>query len=313
MAHPPCIVICYVLLRQCIPRSVDQDHPEDEADQARRHAEPPIEFRQIDRRERKRRRQDQRDQHHSDDSAEPEQQQIAERGDRFADDGQDHQGDGGRSCKAVHEADREGSQPLIERDPAEPTAVEPRQRRVLLGVPVRTGAMTVRVLVHVVAVRMRVIVEVERMSTRDARMGVGGADRAAHPCQGENTEQDQHDADGEFHRQTELWRDDDPEHDDRRADRHDRDGVPDAPGGADQRRAHHAALATDDRRNGAFRPNANSHMRLRPRLSVPLRWGRYYVAASKPPLFEPPFSSSERIAASSNNDMLSWHVSPLSC
>src|SRR5947209_1084170 len=27
--------------------AVDQDHPEDEADQARRHTEPPIEFRQI--------------------------------------------------------------------------------------------------------------------------------------------------------------------------------------------------------------------------------------------------------------------------
>src|SRR5437016_7974591 len=36
--------------------AVDQDHPEDEADQARRHAEPPIEFRQIDGREHKRRR-----------------------------------------------------------------------------------------------------------------------------------------------------------------------------------------------------------------------------------------------------------------
>jgi hypothetical protein len=26
-----------------------------------------------------------------------------------------------------------------------------------------------------------------------------------------------------------------------------------------------------------------------PRLSVPLRWGRYYVAASKPPFLSPPF------------------------
>jgi len=164
-------------------------------------------------------------------------------------------------------------------------------------------------------------------------MGVGGADRAAHPCQGENTEQDQHDADGEFHRQTELWRDDDPEHDDRRADRHDRDGVPDAPGGADQRRAHHAALATDDRRNGdhvvgvgrmphpeeeaekqeghdvkggsghcarakmaipghcmqRFDPTPIPICACAPRLSVPLRWGRYYVAASKPPFLSPLF------------------------
>ena len=89
--------------------AVDQDGSEGEADQARRHAEPPIEFGQIDSRERKRRRQDQRDQHHSDDSAEPEEQQIAECGRWFADDGQDHQGNGGRSCQSVHEADREGS------------------------------------------------------------------------------------------------------------------------------------------------------------------------------------------------------------
>jgi hypothetical protein len=81
-------------------------------------------------------------------------------------------------------------------------------------------------------------------------MGVGRADRAAHPCQGENAEQDQYDADGELHRQTEPWRDDNLEHDDRHADRRDRDGMPDATGGADQRRARYAALATDDRRNG---------------------------------------------------------------
>src|SRR5262249_33508897 len=54
--------------------AVDQDHPEDEADQTRCHAEPPIEFRQIDRCERKRRQKNQRDQHHSDDGAEPKQQ-----------------------------------------------------------------------------------------------------------------------------------------------------------------------------------------------------------------------------------------------
>ena len=81
-------------------------------------------------------------------------------------------------------------------------------------------------------------------------MRMGRAARAAHACQGENAEQDQHDADGKFHRHAEPRRNDDPEHDDCRADRHDRDGVPDAPGGADQRRARHAALAADDRRNG---------------------------------------------------------------
>jgi hypothetical protein len=100
----------------------------------------------------------------------------------------------------VHEADQEGSQPPIISHTAEPAAVEPRQRRALLGVPVRTGLMTVRVPVHVVAVRMQVIVEVEHMSGADAWMSVGRADGATHPCQGENAEHDQHDADGEFHR-----------------------------------------------------------------------------------------------------------------
>lgn len=80
-------------------------------------------------------------------------------------------------------------------------------------------------------------------------MGVGRAKTTAHPRQGKNTEQDEHDAYGELHRQAEPWRDDDPEDDDRRTDRHDRDGMAYAPGGADQRRARHAALAADNRRN----------------------------------------------------------------
>src|SRR3954449_11649095 len=58
--------------------AVDQDHAEDEADEARHDPEPPVEFRQIDRGERKRRRQDQRDQHHSDDRADPEKREITE-------------------------------------------------------------------------------------------------------------------------------------------------------------------------------------------------------------------------------------------
>ena len=80
--------------------------------------------------------------------------------------------------------------------------------------------------------------------------GMGRVARAAHAGQGENAKQDQHDADGKFHRHAEPRRNDDPEQDDCRTDCHDRDGVPDAPGGADQRRARHAALAADNRRNG---------------------------------------------------------------
>ena len=90
-------------------------------------------------------------------------------------------GDGGRPCKAVNQADREGSQPLVEGKPTEPTSVEPRQRSLVLSMPVNTGAVAVGVPMHVVTVRMHVIVEVERMSGGDARMGVGRAHRTAYP------------------------------------------------------------------------------------------------------------------------------------
>ena len=154
----------------------------------------------------------------------------------------------------MHEADHEGAQPVIERDPTEPAAVEPRQRRVLVGVTVRAGAVPVRMPVQIVAVGMEVIVDVEVMYAGNARMRIGRHARAAHAhaCQGEDAEQDEHDADGKFHRHGEPRRNDDPEHDDCNADRHDGDGVPDAPSGADQRRACHAALATDDCCNGHY-------------------------------------------------------------
>ncbi|MCS3978785.1 hypothetical protein M2191_003468 [Bradyrhizobium japonicum] len=113
----------------------------------------------------------------------------------------------------------------------------------------RTEVVTVRVPVHVIAVRMQVVMKIKRMSAADAGMDVSCADRAPDPRQGENAEQDQHDADRKFHRQTKLRRDNDPEHDDRRTDRHDRDGVSYAPSGTDQRRARHAAFAADDRRD----------------------------------------------------------------
>jgi hypothetical protein len=104
-------------------------------------------------------------------------------------------------------------------------------------------------LVHVVAMCMQVVMKIERMSFLSARMGAGRADRASDPGQGENAEQDQHDADRKFHRQTESWWDDDPEQDDRRTDPHHRDGMSHAPGSADQCRARQATLAADDRRN----------------------------------------------------------------
>ena len=59
----------------------------------------------------------------------------------------------------MHEADGEWSQPLIERDPAEPIAIEPRQRRLFLGVPMRIGTVTMQVPVQIVAMGMQMIME----------------------------------------------------------------------------------------------------------------------------------------------------------
>jgi hypothetical protein len=150
----------------------------------------------------------------------------------------------------MHETDHEGAQPFIQRNPSERGSVEPRQRRVLLGVSVRTGVVTVRVPVRVVAMCMQVFMKIERMFAVGADMGVGCADSAPDSSQGKNAKQDQHHADREFHGQTEPWRDDNPEYDDRRTNGHDRDSVSDAPSGANQRRTRYAALAADDRRNG---------------------------------------------------------------
>jgi len=104
--------------------------------------------------------------------------------------------------------------------------------------------------VRVVAVCMQVFMKIERMFAVGADMGVGCADSAPDSSQGKNAKQDQHHADREFHGQTEPWRDDNPEYDDRRTNGHDRDSVSDAPSGANQRRTRYAALAADDRRNG---------------------------------------------------------------
>jgi hypothetical protein len=111
-----------------------------------------------------------------------------------------------------------------------------------------------RMPVQIVTVRMEVIVDVEVLYAGNARMRINRPAHAAdaHARQGEDAEQDEHDADGKFHRHGKPRRNDDPEHDDRTADRHDGDGVPDAPSGGDQRRPRHAALATDDCRNGDY-------------------------------------------------------------
>ena len=78
----------------------------------------------------------------------------------------------------MHKADGERSQPLIECDPPEPAAVETRQRRLLLGVPMRIGAVTMQVPVQIVAMGMQMIMEmvVERISARGVRMESVGRD-----------------------------------------------------------------------------------------------------------------------------------------
>ena len=68
----------------------------------------------------------------------------------------------------------------------------------MLGMTVRAGPMTVRMPVQIVAMRMEMSVGYGG----NVRMRIGRSACAAHAhtCQSEDAKQDEHDADGKFHR-----------------------------------------------------------------------------------------------------------------
>lgn len=108
------------------------------------------------------------------------------------------------------------------------------------------GAVAVNVFVDgtrvLVPMRMEdaAMAVVWRISVRDALRNA---------CQIENTEQDQHQADSQFHGETDARRDDDIEENNDSADTEDGDGVADPPKNANNPCLPDAALAADNRRD----------------------------------------------------------------
>src|SRR5690242_5994914 len=74
--------------------------------------------------------------------------------------------------------------------------------------------------------------------------------RAEESCQVHETQNDEHDSDGEFHAEADAGRNDEIEKDDRRAHNEDGAGVTYAPEGTDERGASEISLARHDSSNG---------------------------------------------------------------
>jgi hypothetical protein len=143
----------------------------------------------------------------------------------------------------MHETDGQGSKKLIQPEPAQDRPIWVRiDVRIQMHVDLRTVAMNVLVDEAVVYVPMRVhdiIVAVVR------RVAVCDALRDA--CKVEDAEQDEHQADGQFHGETDARWNDHIEENDGSADTEDGDGVADAPEDANDSGLPDAALTTHDR------------------------------------------------------------------
>jgi len=107
-----------------------------------------------------------------------------------------------------------------------------------------------RVAMNEVAMNVRMRV---RVSMRMRGIG-GGRERLSDPAREsgkvQNSQQDQHQADGQLHSEAEPRRNHHSEKNDRRAHQKNRDGMPQSPQHSDQSRVTYAALAANNRGDG---------------------------------------------------------------
>ena len=122
--------------------------------------------------------------------------------------------------------------------------VKPTEWRSVGLVGMRFWIVRVRVRVHVVAVTVRMRMLMDSASTQMARTKVAQHSRQVHDAQ-----QDQHQPDGEFHRQSDARGNHPTEEDDAAAYNQNREGVAQTPRGADRRGAGRCLLARDDCRH----------------------------------------------------------------
>jgi len=180
---------------------VNKEKTEGHADQAGSDSQSLIEPRESFVRVSKRQDHRSGDQHHSCNCPDPKHEEIRNCPFRILNCGQDQERDCGRTSEAVDEPHDERPHALIESNLAE-MSIEPAQWRLLRRVRVSFGFMFVRMSMNVVAVTMRV-----RMGRRYSdgwRKCVGNPlERAG---QVKNAEENQHQADGEFHGETDARR-----------------------------------------------------------------------------------------------------------
>jgi len=169
------------------------------------------------------------DEHHAGDGADAEEEEVGDGPVGIVDGGEDEESNGGGAGQTVDEADDERPNPLVEGPSSEFAVGESHG-----GIGVAVGMGLVR-----------------------GGMGVfwnGGLslplELAVEAGQIEGSEQNEHEADGELHREAEAGRDNEGEEDDSRADGEDCDGVADAPERADDGCASEPLFAGDDGGDG---------------------------------------------------------------
>jgi glycine C-acetyltransferase len=190
------------------------------------------------------------DEHHAGDGAHAKDQQIRDGPARVANFRQHQQGNRGRSGKPVHQANGQRPKKLIKpKPPQHPLKSAPwrlvRLNRVQVHVDLRAVAVNVLVNDAVMLVTMRVhhaaLLVVRRIAVGDA---------LRHPGQVQNAEQNQHQPDGQLHREADARWNDNVEQNNRGADTEDGDGVANPPQHANHARLPDAPLPADDRGNG---------------------------------------------------------------
>jgi len=230
---------------------VGNEETETEAEQAGGHSQAAVKPNEAPPGVRARDRDGRGDQHHARDGAHAEDEQVDDPEGGIADGGKHEQGDGSGSGQAMYDADNQGSEGMVQPKPIGRSpqtvlnlAIDLCERCGVFGVSVHAVSMAVEMLVRVVAVGMEVGVS----AGHRGREALG--DPAGYSGEIQDAEQNQHDADGQLHGETEPGRNDHVEQDDGGAHRENGESMPEAPEGTDQGSALNGSLPADDSGDG---------------------------------------------------------------
>ena len=191
------------------------------------------------------------DQHHAGDSPHAEYQQVGDGPARVANGGEHQQRHRRRAGQPVNQSHRQRTQRLIQTELAE-NAVHPADGCGFGSVAMLFGIVPMHMAVNEIAMNVRMRM---RMRVRMRMRGIGGGrerlgDPAREACKIQNSQQDQHQADGQLHGEAEPRRNYHSKKNDRRAHQKNRDGMAQSPQHSDQSGLTDAALAAHDGGDG---------------------------------------------------------------